>query len=108
MADNSDLSLGERQELFARLFAKLLAKMHREGYETRLGHVHRTDPKYKRRCHWYKLAGDVHLFKDGKYLTRTEDHARFGEWWERQHELARWGGRFHDGNHYSITYRGMS
>ena len=102
------MTLGEKQELFSELVVKLLRKMHREGYKTRLGHAYRTDPKYKRRCHNMKIALDVNLFKNGEYLSSTSSHRRFGEWWERQHELCRWGGRFNDGNHYSITHRGMS
>lgn len=104
----TDLGLGERQELQALGLQRLLAKMHREGYAVRLGHAHRTDPSYRRLLHWHKCAVDLHLFRDGEYLTRTEDHERFGAWWERQHPLFRWGGRFGDGNHYSTTYRGMA
>jgi hypothetical protein len=35
-------------------------------------------------------------------LRQTSDHQRLGEWWEKQHPLARWGGRWGDGNHYSF------
>jgi hypothetical protein len=58
--------------------------------------------------HQLSLAVDINLFKDGKYLNKSEDHKRFGEWWEKQHELARWGGRWGDGNHYSFTWNGVS
>ena len=57
--------------------------------------------------HQLSLAVDINLFKDGKYLDKSEDHKRFGEWWEKQHELARWGGRWGDGNHYSFEFNGV-
>lgn len=57
--------------------------------------------------HELKLAQDLDLFKDGMYLSSTEAHRPFGEWWEKQHPLACWGGRFGDGNHYSFTHDGI-
>ena len=57
--------------------------------------------------HQLSLAIDINLFKDGKFLDKSEDHKRFGEWWEKQHELARWGGRWGDGNHYSFEFNGV-
>ena len=57
--------------------------------------------------HGLQLAGDVDLLKDGMYLSSTEDHRQFGEWWEKQDPLARWGGRWGDGNHYSFEHNGI-
>ena len=62
-----------------------------------------------------KLAIDLDLFKDGEgfemgckvYLTKTEDHRKLGEFWESLHPLCRWGGRFGDGNHYSLEHGGV-
>lgn len=58
--------------------------------------------------HQDRLALDLNLFKNGAYLTGTEAHRELGEWWERQHPLCRWGGRFEDadGNHYSLEHEG--
>ena len=56
--------------------------------------------------HRIRLAKDFSLFKDGKYLTRTEDWTIIGEWWEKLHPLCRWGGRFNDGNHFSLEHEG--
>ena len=55
-------------------------------------------------CHYLRLAIDINLFKDGVYLMTTEDHRKFGEFWELLG--GSWGGRFNDGNHYSIEYHG--
>ena len=49
-------------------------------------------------------AVDLNLFKAGKYVALTEDHRPLGEWWESQGGA--WGGRFEDGNHYSLEWKG--
>jgi len=55
--------------------------------------------------HYKRLAGDLNLFIDGVYQTSTEAHRPLGEWWEKQHPKARWGGNFKspDGNHYELN-----
>ena len=112
------MKLGQQQELFMRLLPRLIDKAHELGYELRGGDLFR-DPRSHGRlgkpgpygnkysCHKLKLAIDLNLFKDGVYLSATEDHRPLGEWWEKQHELCCWGGRFNDGNHYSLTYQGL-
>ena len=67
--------------------------------------------------HRFGLAQDYSLFRvntwvGGKpasvtYLSDTESHREFGEWWEKQHPLCRWGGRFNDGGHYSFAWNGV-
>ena len=54
------------------------------------------------------LAGHLELFDDGEYVSDTDTHRPLGEWWEAQHDLCRWGGRFGDGCHYSITHGGKA
>lgn len=113
------MTLGEKQRLFAtRLLPRLLRKAEQLGYEVTLGDAYR-DPRafgdlgesvgygnaYS--CHKVRLAIDLNLFKNGKYLSKTSDHLELGEWWEKQHPDACWGGRFEDGNHYSLTHDGI-
>ena len=57
--------------------------------------------------HQLKLAQDVNLFMGDRYLPSSEDHKIFGEWWESQAPDCRWGGRWGDGNHYSIEHGGV-
>lgn len=58
--------------------------------------------------HTLGLALDLDLYdKNGIYLANTSDHQQFGEWWEKQHTLARWGGRWGDGDHYSFNFNGV-
>lgn len=111
------MKLGDKQELFMRLLPGLLLKAHALGYEIRGGDLFR-DPRvhgehgvlesYSRStsCHKLKLAIDLNLFKDEVYQVTTEDHKELGEWWEEQNKYCRWGGRFNDGNHYSLTHWG--
>jgi hypothetical protein len=47
------------------------------------------------------------LFRNGEFLETTEAHKDLGEWWKQQHPLARWGGDFRDGNHYSFEWEGI-
>ena len=113
------MTLGQKQRLFARLLGALLKEAHLRGYEVTLGDAYR-DPRvhgamgvrigygHPRSAHKLRLAIDLNLFRDGEYLATTEDHRPLGEWWEKQHELCRWGGRFGDGNHYSFFHEGVS
>jgi len=115
------MKLGEKQRLLAKLLPRLLDKAHELGFEVTLGDAYR-DPRthgvlgvkkaygHAFSCHKLRLAIDLNLFRDGVYLTRTEDHQPLGEFWESLHPLCRWGGRFKtaDGNHYSIFNEGRA
>jgi hypothetical protein len=106
------MTLGEKQELFSRCLAQLLPRMHDAGYAIRIGQAERSVEEATRlgkanSIHTKRLAIDLHLFYAGEYLHETEDHQAFGEFWEGLHELCRWGGRFRDGNHYSIEHEGV-
>lgn len=108
-------TLGQKQRRFARMVARLLDRAHEMGYEVTLGDAYR-DPRVfgkfgERRgygaaksAHKQRLAIDLNLFRDGKYLDKSEDHRALGEWWEAQGGT--WGGRFSDGNHYSLEHNG--
>ena len=78
------------------------------GFDITLGDAYR-DPRcpYGRpkSLHKKRLAIDLNLFKDGVYLTSTDDHLPLGEYWESIG--GSWGGRFNDGNHYSLAHDGM-
>jgi hypothetical protein len=112
------MSLLDTQMAFVQLIPRLIDKAFEMGYGVTIGDAYR-DPRvhgalgvkvgygHPKSAHKNRLAIDLNLFKDGKFLSATEDHRKLGEWWEQQHPLARWGGRFDDGNHYSIEYQGM-
>lgn len=110
------MTLGERQRLFMRLLPRLLDYINDSGYECAGGELERSKAQAAANAaagtgianslHTVRLAIDLHLFKDGMYLTATEAHRPFGEFWEGLHPECRWGGRFNDGNHYSIEFEG--
>jgi hypothetical protein len=106
------------QWTFSRQVPLLISKAHELGYEVVGGDWFRDARVHGKlgiklgygnafSCHKIALAIDLNLFKNGVYLTETEDHRPLGEWWEKQHVLNCWGGRFGDGNHYSMTYEGV-
>jgi len=110
------MTLREARCAFTALLPNLIRKAHELGFECAAGEIQR-DPRIAQlnaksgkgisnSLHLIGLAGDLHLYKQGVYLSHTEDHRQLGEWWERQHPLARWGGRWGDGNHYSFEWQG--
>jgi len=111
------MRLGEKQELFSKLIAQHILWLIKQGYQVRGGDWFR-DPRVHGHVgekesysaaysmHKSKCALDINLFKDGKYLTKTADHKFSGEKWESRHGLCAWGGRWEDGNHYSLEHEG--
>ena len=104
------MKLSEHQQAFAQDAARLILHVPELGYACTLGEALRTTEMaelyakrgtgIKNSQHIKKLAIDINLFKDGVYLSDTESHRPFGEWWESLNSLNRWGGRYKDGNHY--------
>jgi len=114
------MNLLEMQQLFAELSVKLLARILSSGYQFTYGETSR-DPRVaslnadtgagiKKSLHVDRLAIDINLYKDGKYLMFSADHKDFGKFWKSLHPLCRWGGDFSkpDGNHYSLTWQGRA
>lgn len=110
------MTLRQQQSLFVSLVADLIRFAYASGFELTFGEAWRTPEQAKLNAangkgisnslHIDRLAIDFNLFRDGKFLSSTEDHQPLGEWWEKQHPLCRWGGRFKDGNHYSLEWGG--
>ena len=112
------MTLGQKQRLFTGLVSNLIEFTYYSGFELTFGEAWRPPETAKiyaqegrgipTSLHLDRLGIDLNLFKDGEWLTDTEDHRPLGEFWERQHELCVWGGRFKkpDGNHYAITHGG--
>jgi hypothetical protein len=83
-------------EIAQRTFPALAAKLRNNGPTVGARHSN----------HSIRLAQDLNLFRNGVYLSATEDHRKLGEFWESLHPLCCWGGRFGDGGHYSIEHEG--
>lgn len=113
------MKLGDKQRLFTKCVAELINYAYARGYELTLGDAYR-DPRvhghigekksYSSRNskHKERLAIDLNLFIDGKYIT-DGDHEAYqdlGEFWEGMNEFSAWGGRFDDANHFSFEHNG--
>ena len=104
----SALSLGQKQRLFSKMAAQLILKAYEMGYEITLGDAFR-DPRVfgpmgVRQGYGVGAYG-AGAYSLGVFLQSTEDHRPLGEWWESQGGT--WGGRFNDGNHYSLEHNGV-
>lgn len=109
-------TLSQKQRRFAKMLPVFLQKLHELGYEATLGDAYR-DPRlhgaigeklgygHAKSCHKLRLALDINLWKDNVYLTKTEDYEPIGLIWESMGGT--WGGRFADGNHFSLAHEGM-
>ena len=98
------MTLGQKQRKFARMVADLIIHAYDNGYELTFGDAWAQTGHKQDSNHYIRLAIDLNLFKDGVYLTTTEAHKPLGEFWESMGGA--WGGRFNDGNHYSLEYQG--
>ena len=110
--EDEEMKLSEMQQIFCQNMAKLILWTCEQGYKLTFGESFNAQGTghMKDSLHYIRLAQDLNLFKDGEYLTRTEDYQRLGNAWKTFHELNRWGGDFSrpDGNHFSMTYGGRS
>lgn len=108
------MTLGQKQRRFTAMVARLIQFAYENGYELSFGEAYRTPQQARwnaergigiaNSLHCDRLAVDFNLFRDGVYLTETEDHRPLGEFWESIGGA--WGGRFNDGGHYSLAHGG--
>lgn len=114
------MTLGQKQELFARLYGQLLCWIDEQGWAARLGEVLRTKEQaeiyaaqgkgIKNSVHRLKLAGDLFLSVDGKVVWDGPEYKACGEYWKSLHESCRWGGDFRprrDVYHFSLIHNGV-
>jgi len=114
-ADQTRLTLRQKQSLFVRMIADLILFAYNNGYELTFGEALRLQSTANANAksgkgisnslHLIRLAVDFMLFKNGVYLTKSEDYKLLGEYWEGMG--GSWGGRFSDGNHFSLTHNGV-
>jgi len=94
------MTYGDSRRKFAVMVAKLILFAIENGYEVALDDGKCRTGHIRNSYHYIALAQDINLYKDGVYLTRTADHLPLGEYWEKMGGT--WGGRWDDGNHYSL------
>lgn len=102
------MTLRQKQSQFVQMIGQLIAFAAANGYELTFGDAYR-DPRvpygHPTSLHKIRLAVDFNLFKDGHFLSSTASHRPLGEFWESLGGT--WGGRFNDGNHYSLAHGTM-
>lgn len=113
-------SLSAKQARFTVMVADLIQHASYLGYRLTHGDAYR-DPRLhgkqgtkkgygsKNSNHKLRLAIDFNLFKKDKngrwrWCSSTKAHQELGEFWESIG--GSWGGRFNDGNHYSLEHHG--
>ena len=111
------MTLSEKQQKFALLVCSLIEWADKVGYKVTFGEAYRTPEQaalnvrkgtgISNSLHTIRLAIDLNLFKNGTYLTATEDYRLVGEYWESLDPECAWGGRFNDGNHFSLMHEGV-
>ena len=111
------MTLHQKQARFTLFVARLIDKAVEMGYTPVLGEVQRSQAQALQNAklgtgianslHVDRLAVDLLLFRDGKYLDKTEDYLHLGQWWKSlDPACCRWGGDFtnrRDGNHFSYS-----
>ena len=119
------MTLGEMQQNFTQMVAKLIEFAYASGYGLTFGEAYRTPEQaaldaqkgigIAASLHTQRLAVDFNLFKDGVLLTTTADYEPLGVFWESLG--GSWGGRFMklvngvevanpDSDHFSLAFDG--
>ena len=102
----------EKQLKFCQMIATLIQVINNYGYACKFGYALRCSdcPVGKETSlHKSSLAVDLLLFKPDEngnmvWLKETKDYEVFGLIWESMG--GSWGGRFQDGNHFSLAHGG--
>lgn len=100
--------LYEHQCIFTQNVAKLIQYIYSKGYKCTLGEVFRTREQaiinathhvgIVNSNHCSRMAIDLNLFKDDKYITTSKEWQQFGEYWLRLNPWNEWGGQFKNTN----------
>jgi len=109
------MSLVAKQGKFVQMIAELVNFAFSKGYVLTYGEAYRppeTAKMYQEKgigiansLHTIRLAVDFNVFKDGVYLASGDKFTDLGEFWEQIGGT--WGGRFEDGNHFSLSHNGV-
>jgi hypothetical protein len=105
----------EKQAKFTQMISVLIKKANELGYQLTFAEAYRppfvaqmyaTSGKgIKNSLHTQRLAVDFNVFKNGNLLKDGNDYEDLGKYWESIGGT--WGGRFNDGNHFSLEHNGV-
>lgn len=99
------MSLSEKQQIFTKNIASLIAYADLLGIGLTFGHAYRDIETQKRLVkegksrtlnsyHLKRLAVDFNFFVNNRLTYKKEDIKELGEFWEGLHPKNRWGGNF--------------
>lgn len=107
-----------KQKLFMKMLGQLLTWLDANGYEVVGEELKRSQEQananaasgagIKNSLHLKKLAIDLSIFKQGKFLQEVEEIEPIGIYWESLGGT--WGGRFTtrpDADHFSLAFEGV-
>lgn len=112
------MKLSKARVIFTECLVRLVLFMKSQGeypaFDEGMDRITIKDPTsdhMKNSVHNFGLGQDIILYnEDGSVKDKTEQHLKYGEWWENYGRSInvplRWGGRFKDGNHYSMEWEG--
>jgi len=101
------MSLVDKQDKFSAMISLLVEYMRFRGFQVTYGDAYRDDRVtygHPRSTHRSRLAVDLNLFKDGKYLADGDAHEHFHDFWDLIGGAERISG---DKNHYSLELNGV-
>lgn len=108
----------DKQWRFLRMLVVLISHAEGLGYKLTQGDAYR-DPRvhgevgvkmgygHAKSGHKNRLAQDFNLFINNVFQQDTNAFEPLGVFWESLSSDARWGGRFSDGNHFSLEHEGV-
>lgn len=115
MTVSNNETLREKQSRFVKLLATLIEKAYDLGYELTLAEAYRPPELAKlyqqqgrgiaNSLHTQRLAIDLNVFRQGQLLVDGSTFEALGQFWESIGGT--WGGRFKDGNHFSLEHNGV-
>lgn len=113
----SERTLGQLQREFPPCVAKLILHIYDSGYECTFSEAYVGDtdgrdgdydgPHRKDGGHYKRLAVDLNVFKDGKWLSKGSEPIwdSLGRFWKASHVHARWTPT--DPNHFGFIHNGV-
>lgn len=99
------MTLGQKQEEFTLMIAKLIIWAYDQGYKIRLGEGFDDDSEGHKKGsnHYIKLAQDLFVFKPNSDVQDLDAHERMHDCWDKLGGAPRIA---HDLNHYSVVWNG--
>ena len=97
------MTLRQKQSRFAFMVGKLILYAYDRGFELTLGDAYAVSGHKTNSNHYIRLAIDLNLFKDGKFITDGTGHDVLHDYWDDMGGAPR---ILKDMNHYSLEHNG--